>query len=235
MLEIGNLSVNYGLHRVLEGVSLGVAPGEVVVILGANGAGKTTLLKAVGGVVRAREGSSVTIAGVPITNHPPHRIVETGIALVPEERGLFGELTVRENLELGAFARRARETEARNFETVFGLFPRLAERNRQIARTLSGGEQQMVAIGRALMTNPRILILDEATEGLAPLIRVEIYKCLAGLKAQGQSILVIDKNVETLARIGDRHYIIERGQVVWSGGSEELRASDDIKHRYLGV
>ncbi len=234
MLELSNLSVNYGLHRVLEGVSLGVAPGELVVILGANGAGKTTLLKAVGGVVRAREGSSVTIAGVPITNHPPHRIVEAGIALVPEERGLFGELTVRENLELGAFVRRARETEARNFETVHGLFPRLAERSRQIARTLSGGEQQMVAIGRALMSAPDFLLLDEPSLGLSPILCTELFKSLRRVTETGVGVLLVEQNAKRSLEIADRGYLLENGRVVGQGAADALRNDETVQRAYLG-
>ena len=234
MLELSNLSVNYGLHRVLEGVSLGVAPGELVVILGANGAGKTTLLKAVGGIVRAREGGSVTLAGVPITNHPPHRIVEAGIALVPEERGLFGELTVRENLELGAFVRRARESEARNFETVLGLFPRLAERSRQIARTLSGGEQQMVAIGRALMSAPDFLLLDEPSLGLSPILCTELFKSLRRVTENGVGVLLVEQNAKRGLEIADRGYLLENGHVVGQGTADALRNDETVQRAYFG-
>lgn len=235
MLEISNLSVNYGLHRVLEGVSISVAPGELVVILGANGAGKTTLLKAVGGIVRAREGSSVTIAGVPITNHPPHRIVEAGIALVPEERGLFGDLTVRENLELGAFARRARETEARNFETVLGLFPRLGERSRQIARTLSGGEQQMVAIGRALMSAPEFLLLDEPSLGLSPILCTDLFKALRQVTETGVGVLLVEQNTKRGLEIADRGYLLKNGHVVGQGAADALRNDETVQRAYLGL
>jgi len=235
MLELSNLSVNYGLHRVLEGVSIGVAPGELVVILGANGAGKTTLLKAVGGIVRAREGSSVTIAGVPITNHPPHWIVEAGIALVPEERGLFGELTVRENLELGAFARRARETEARNFETVLRLFPRLAERSRQIARTLSGGEQQMVAIGRALMSAPDFLLLDEPSLGLSPILCTDLFKALRRVTETGVGVLLVEQNAKRSLEIADRGYLLKNGHVVGQGAADALRNDKTVQRAYLGL
>jgi branched-chain amino acid transport system ATP-binding protein len=234
MLEVSSLSVNYALHRVLEGVSLGVAPGELVVILGANGAGKTTLLKAVGGLVRAREGSSVTIAGVPITNHPPHRIVEAGIALVPEERGLFGELTVRENLKLGAFARRARETETRNFAMVLGLFPRLAERSRQIVRTLSGGEQQMVAISRALMSAPDFLLLDEPSLGLSPILCTELFKSLRRVTETGVGVLLVEQNAKRSLEIADRGYLLENGHIVGQGAAEALRNDESVKRAYLG-
>jgi branched-chain amino acid transport system ATP-binding protein len=220
---------------VFEGVSIGVDPGELVVILGTNGAGKTTLLKAVGGIVWAREGSSVTIAGVPITNHPPHRIVETGIALVPEERGLFGDLTVRENLDLGTFARRARETEARNFEMVLGLFPRLAERSRQIARTLSGGEQQMAAIGRALMSAPYFLLLDEPSLGLSPILFTALFKTLRRVTETGVGVLLVDQNAKRSLEIADRGYLLKNGHVVGEGAADALRNDETVQRAYIGL
>jgi branched-chain amino acid transport system ATP-binding protein len=229
MLAVDALETSYGLSQVLFGVSLRVEPGEVVTLIGRNGMGKTTTVLSIMGVVRARAGT-VLFEGRPLHGLPSYRVARAGLGLVPEGRQVFPNLTVRENLV--ATARKGgRWTLAR----VFELFPNLALRRANYGNQLSGGEQQMLAIGRALMTNPKLLILDEATEGLAPLIRVEIYRSLGALKAEGLSILLIDKDVRALARIADRHYVLEKGRVMWSGTSPELLAQDEIQHRYLGV
>ena len=233
LIEVENLQTCYGLSQVLFGISLAIAPGEMVTLMGRNGMGKTTTVRSIMGLTAASRGS-VRFEGREISGLPAHRVARLGIGLVPEGRQVFPNLTARENLVATA-ANRAAAADPWTLEKVYMLFPRLAERAGQMARRLSGGEQQMLAIGRALMTNPRLLILDEATEGLAPLIRAEIWRCLARLKTAGQSILLIDKNVGALIRLADRHYVIERGRVVWSGSSPALAAAPEIQHRYLGV
>ena len=233
LLEISDVETGYGLSRVLFGISLAVAPGEMVSLMGRNGMGKTTTVRSVMGLTPASAGS-IRFCGEDIAKLPSYRVAKLGIGLVPEGRQVFPNLTARENLVATA-ANRAAAADPWTLEKIFALFPRLAERSGVMANLLSGGEQQMLAIGRALMINPRLLILDEATEGLAPLIREEIWRCLESLRAAGQSILVIDKSVAALARIADRHYIIERGRVVWTGSSRELLGAPDIQHRYLGI
>jgi branched-chain amino acid transport system ATP-binding protein len=233
LLEVSQLETCYGLSQVLFGMSIAVAPGEMVTLMGRNGMGKTTTVRSIMGLTPARAGS-IRFDGGEIRGLPAYRVAKLGIGLVPEGRQVFPNLSARENLVATA-ANRSGVAEPWTLRKVCELFPRLAERIANMANQLSGGEQQMLAIGRALMTNPRLLILDEATEGLAPLIRAEIWQCLTRLKAAGQSILVIDKNVEALIRIADRHYVIERGRVVWSGSSAELKAAPSIQHRYLGV
>ena len=233
MLKVDSIDTFYGASQVLFEMSLEVNEGELVTLMGRNGMGKTTTIRSIMGMTPARAGS-ITFDGVEIHRKPSFRVAQCGIGLVPEGRQIFPNLSVRENLVATA-ARRSGSTDIWTIDKIFGLFPALAERRRNMGNQLSGGEQQMLAIGRALMTNPRLLILDEATEGLAPLVRAEIWRVLEGLKAAGQSILVIDKNVETLARLGDRHYIIEKGVAVWSGNSATLAADPAILHRYLGV
>jgi branched-chain amino acid transport system ATP-binding protein len=233
MLTVAALETAYGVSQVLFGVSFAVAPGQVVTLLGRNGMGKTTTVRSIMGIVRPRAGA-IHFEGRPIHGLPPYRVAQAGVGLVPEGRQIFPNLTVRENLVAMA-ANRGGSREPWRVEMVFGLFPQLAARARSLGGALSGGEQQMLAIGRALMTNPRLLILDEATEGLAPLVRAEIWRCVEGLKARGQSILLIDKDVRTLTRIADSHYILEKGRIVWTGTSAELGAQADIQHRYLGV
>jgi branched-chain amino acid transport system ATP-binding protein len=233
MLKVEGLETAYGLQQVLFGVSLEIAAGEVVTLLGRNGMGKTTTVLSVMGVVRPK-GGRVTMEGKPISGLPSYRVAKAGLGLVPEGRQVFPNLTVRENLVATA-ANRGGAGPAWNLERVFGLFPALLERQRHFGNQLSGGEQQMLAIARALMTNPRLLILDEATEGLAPLVRADIYRSIERLKSDGLSILVIDKDVRTLTRIADRHYVLEKGRVVWSGSSAELDENRDVQHRYLGV
>ena len=233
LLEVSNIETCYGLSQVLFGMSLAVAPGEMVTLMGRNGMGKTTTVRSIMGLTPAITGS-IRFDGNEIRGLPAYQVAKLGIGLVPEGRQVFPNLTARENLVATA-ANRSSAAEPWTLDKVCALFPRLAERTANLANQLSGGEQQMLAIGRALMTNPRLLILDEATEGLAPLIREEIWHCLSMLKARGQSVLVIDKNIEHLTRIADRHYIIERGRAVWSGTSEQLIAKPDLQHRYLGV
>jgi branched-chain amino acid transport system ATP-binding protein len=233
LLELENVETCYGLSQVLFGLSLQVNAGEMVALMGRNGMGKTTTIRSIMGLTRARAGT-IRFARHDIRDLPSFRIAQLGIGLVPEGRQIFPNLTVRENL-IAASANRLGSPDPWTIDKIHALFPRLAERGGNMGGTLSGGEQQMLAIGRALMTNPRLLILDEATEGLAPLIRDEIWNCLSMLKARGQSVLVIDKNVEHLTRIANRHYMIERGRVVWSGSSEELIAVPELQHRYLGI
>ena len=233
LLEVSNIETCYGLSQALFGMSLSVLSGEMVAMMGRNGMGKTTTIRSILGLTPARAGA-IRFAGQDVRKLASFRIAQLGIGLVPEGRQIFPNLTVRENL-VAAASNRSGSADPWTIEKIHALFPRLAERGRNMGNTLSGGEQQMLAIGRALMTNPRLLILDEATEGLAPLIRDEIWRCLSMLKARGQSVLVIDKNIEHLTRIADRHYIIERGRAVWSGTSEELVAQPDLQHRYLGV
>jgi branched-chain amino acid transport system ATP-binding protein len=233
LLEVSNIETCYGLSQVLFGLSLAVAPGEMVTLMGRNGMGKTTTVRSVMGLTPAMAGS-IRFDGAEIRGLPAYRVAKLGVGLVPEGRQVFPNLTARENL-IATAANRASAADPWTLDKVRALFPRLSERLLNMANQLSGGEQQMLAIGRALMTNPRLLILDEATEGLAPLIRAEIWQCLTRLKAQGQSILLIDKNVEALIRIADRHYVIERGKVVWTGSSSELAAAPAVQHRYLGV
>src|SRR5438270_9973176 len=231
LLQLSNIETAYGRSQVLFGLSFDIAAGEMITLMGRNGMGKTTTVRSVMGLTPARSGS-IRFAGQEIAALPSYRIAQLGIGLVPEGRRIFPNLTVRENLVATASGK---ENSTWTLDKVHALFPRLAERAGSMGNQLSGGEQQMLAIGRALMTNPRLLILDEATEGLAPLVRTEIWECLARLKADGLAILLIDKNVDALTRIADRHYIIERGRVVWTGTSAALAAAPEIQHRYLGV
>src|SRR5262249_29837720 len=229
LLEVAGIETCYGASQVLFGLSLEVRQGEMVALMGRDGMGKTTTVRSIMGLSPARAGA-IRFRGQDIRTLPAYRVAKLGIGLVPEGRQIFPNLSVRENL-IATAAKEAPWTVAK----VHELFPSLAERSDSMGGQLSGGEQQMLAIGRALMTDPRLLILDEATEGLAPLVRAEIWRCLARLRAEGQAILVIDKNVEALTRFADRHYLIERGRVVWSGTSPQLAAVPDIQHRYLGV
>ena len=233
LLEIDGLEVAYGPSQVLFGISLSMTEGEASTLLGRNGMGKTTTLRAICGLEPVK-GGSIRFAGERIDGWRPDRIGRAGIALVPEGRQCFPNLTVDEHL-VAFFANRRGVAEPWTPARVYALFPRLLERSKNLGNQLSGGEQQMLAIGRALVTNPRLLILDEATEGLAPLIRDEIWACLSRLRSEGQSVLVIDKYVEKLISLADRHTIIERGQVVWQGSSAELDTDHGIWHRYLGI
>jgi len=233
MLEVAGIDTYYGRSQALFGMSLEVGEGEVVTLMGRNGMGKTTTVRSIMGLSPPHTGS-IRFYAQALRGLQPHRIAKLGIGLVPEGRQIFPNLTTAENLV--ATAANHSDTDAPwDLDQVFGLFPRLAERRASMGNQLSGGEQQMLAIGRALMTNPKLLILDEATEGLAPLIRQEIWGCLARLKRAGQAILVIDKNVAALTAIADRHYIIEKGRVVWAGSSGELRANPEIQQKFLGV
>jgi len=233
LLAVDKIETRYGLSQVLFGISLAISAGEMVTVMGRNGMGKTTTVRSIMGLTPATAGS-IRFGGREIASLPSFRVAQLGIGLVPEGRQIFPNLTTRENLVATA-ANFGKASNPWTLDKVLELFPRLAERLNSMGNLLSGGEQQMLAVGRALMTNPRLLILDEATEGLAPLIRAEIWACLTRLKAAGQSILVIDKNVEALTRIADRHYIIERGKVVWAGTSAELAAVPDVQHQYLGI
>ena len=233
MLEINGLETAYGQSQVLFGMELNVGKGEVVTLLGRNGMGKTTTLHSVMGLVPSRSGN-IRFQGQELREPPSYQIAKTGLSLVPEGRQIFPNLTVHENLVATA-SNRSQSENPWNLDRVFDLFPRLPNRIHHMGNQLSGGEQQMLAIGRALMTNPKLLILDEATEGLAPLIRNEIWNCVGSLKSAGQSILLVDKNIDALTRIADRHYIIEKGKVVWEGTSSELKGGQDLQHRFLGV
>jgi branched-chain amino acid transport system ATP-binding protein len=231
MLSVRHLQAAYGTAQVLFDISLEVGPGEVVTLLGRNGMGKTTTIRSIMGLLRPT-GGEVRFDGAVVTGLPPYRVAKTGIGLVPEGRQIFPTLTVEENLVATAASRTGRRW---TLDGVYELFPRLKERRTNLGTQLSGGEQQMLAIGRALMTNPKLLILDEATEGLAPLIRAEIWSCLKRLRGEHQSILVIDKNVDVLAGFADRHVIVEKGRSVWTGTSAELAADATLKDRYLHV
>ena len=233
MLRVRDLESFYGSSQALFGMELGVDAGEVVTLMGRNGMGKTTTVHAIMGLMPARRGT-VEFEGKRVDGLPSFRIARLGLGLVPEGRQIFPNLSVRENL-IAAGANRTNRPSPWTIERVYEFFPRLAERQRNMGNQLSGGEQQMLAIGRALMTNPRLLILDEATEGLAPLIRQEIWDCLGRLKREGQAILVIDKNIAHLLPLADRHHIVEKGRVVWTGSSTALAGDKELQHRYLGV
>jgi branched-chain amino acid transport system ATP-binding protein len=234
-LSVRGLQAGYGRAQVLFDVSFDVQPGEVVTLLGRNGMGRSTTVKCLFGMLPTTAGT-IEVDGQGTTGVPSHRIARRGLALVPEGRQIFTTLTVEENLVATAFTpRHAHTDKAWTLERVYGFFPRLKERRANLGSQLSGGEQQMLAIGRALMTNPKLLVLDEATEGLAPLIRAEIWRTLAELKREGLAQIVIDKNVSHLLQLADRHVVIEKGRVVWQGDSASLRAQPDIVHQYLGV
>ena len=234
LLEVDDLTAHYGTSQALFGVAFAAQAGECITLLGRNGMGKTTTVKSVVGMLATHRGN-VRFDGNAIGAWPSYRIAQAGVGLVPEMRQIFPTLTVHENLVACARAPRARATTAWTLERVHALFPRLAERARHLGSQLSGGEQQMLAIGRALMTNPRLLILDEATEGLAPLVRAEIWQCLSTLKREGLTLVVIDKNINALLALADRHYIVEKGRIAWSGDSAVLAASPEVLHRYVGV
>lgn len=234
MLEVRNISVSYGKHEALHQVSLQVRPGELVVMLGANGAGKSSLLKALGGMVTPQAGASAQLAGQELMQLPQHAIVQAGLALVPEGRGVFGDLSVKENLLLGAQPRRARANEASNLEQVFALFPKLRDRLAQTVRTMSGGEQQMMAVGRALMSQPDILLLDEPSLGLSPLMCKELFAALARIKTLGMGVLLVEQNARQSLAIADRGYLLETGRIVGEGSAQELSSSAAVRRAYLG-
>ncbi|WP_316161830.1 ABC transporter ATP-binding protein [Bradyrhizobium sp. SZCCHNRI20481] len=234
MLEIKRLSHAYGKHQALTAVGLEVERGEIVAILGANGAGKSTLLKAIAGLIRPSAGSVIRLGGTDIGSLAPHLIVERGIALVPEGRGVFGDLTVAENLQLGAYPSRARDGEAARLAHVLALFPRLTERMGQAVRTMSGGEQQMVAIGRALMSRPDLLLLDEPSLGLSPLLSREVFRALRTIRGDGVGILMVEQNARASLDIADRVYLIEQGRNAGRGPASEMKNNPDIQRAYLG-
>lgn len=234
MLSVSGLKGGYGSAQVLFGIGFDVAEGEVVTLLGRNGMGRSSTIKCLFGLLQPREGA-IVFRGEPIHSLPSHQIARRGLALVPEGRQVFPNLTVEENLIATARSASGNGLSPWTLERVYGLFPRLWERRGNLGSQLSGGEQQMVAVGRALMTNPRLLVLDEATEGLAPLIRAEIWSALHELKAEGLSMVVVDKNLRPLLDLADRHVVLEKGRVVWSGDSAELRAEPRVVREFLGV
>lgn len=233
MLKIEGLQASYGHSQVLFDVSLEVNEGELVTLMGRNGMGKTTTIRTLMGLL-APKGGKVQIAGRDTTAYSPEKVARLGVGLVPEGRQIFPTLTVRENLVATA-SNRSKRASPWELAKIYALFPRMQERADQTAGTLSGGEQQMLAIGRALMTNPHLLILDEATEGLAPVIRTEIWQCIMQLREMGQSILLIDKNIAALKRLADRHYIVEKGRTVWRGTSADLERDREQVHTYVGI
>jgi branched-chain amino acid transport system ATP-binding protein len=234
MLEVSNVSVAYGQHRALTEAALNVGNREIVVILGANGAGKTSLMKAIAGMIPSLPGKSVRLLGRDLSSLPAHEIVEAGLASVPQGRGIFGELTVAENLLLGANPRRARDGEAVRRKQVLSLFPRLGERLTQTVRTMSGGEQQMVAIGRALMSNPEILLLDEPSLGLSPLLVHELFASLRQVREAGVGLLLVEQNAQESLALADRGYLIENGKIVGSGTASALKSDPAVRRAYLG-
>jgi len=233
LLALEGVEAAYGDSRVLFGIDLTVGAGEVVSLLGRNGMGKTTTVRAILGLTPPRAGR-IVFDGADLAGAPPHRVAKAGVGLVPEGRQIFPTLTVEENL-IATAADRHGKAGPWTLERVYALFPRLAERRAQRGAGLSGGEQQMLAIARALMTAPRLLILDEATEGLAPLVRREIWAALDGLRGEGQSILIIDKSLDALMRLADRHAILEKGRIVWTGDGRALSRAPDVVDRYLGL
>jgi branched-chain amino acid transport system ATP-binding protein len=233
LLELENLHVYYGNIHALKGVSLAVEAGEIVALLGANGAGKSTTLNTVSGLLRPRSGS-VRCEGEDLTQIPPHRIVERGVVQVPEGRRIFGRLTVLENLEMGAFTRTDTQGIREDLERVFVLFPRLRERSGQVAGTLSGGEQQMLAIGRALMARPRVLLMDEPSMGLAPVLVEQIFDAIQEINRQGTTILLVEQNAYMALQVAHRGYVLQTGQVVLQGSAAELQENPEVKRAYLG-
>ncbi len=235
MLEVRNLCVSYGQHQALQDVSVRVAPGEIVVILGANGAGKSTLLRAISGICEGHHSGAVEMDGHPILGQSPDKIVGHGIALVPEGRGIFGDLSVIENLRLGAYCERARGDEAASLERMLSLFPKLGERKSQIARTMSGGEQQMVAISRAMMSSPKILMLDEPSLGLSPLLCKELFANLTEVRKSGIGILLVEQNARQSLAIADRGYLLENAHIVHQDSAASLRNDPAVQKSYLGA
>lgn len=235
MLRLEHISVSYGKHQALRDVSVEVVPGQTTVILGANGAGKTTLLNTVAGVVRAQPGGSILNGDVPIGHLPPHEIVASGIAMVPEGRRLFGDMSVIDNLKLGAYTPHARAGEATGLDRMLAMFPRLAERRNQLARTMSGGEQQMLAIGRALMSEPKVLLLDEPSLGLSPRLVSDLFSILRQITQGGLSVLLVEQNAHQSLRLADRVYVLENGRIVRTGTADEMRRDKAIQQAYLGL
>src|SRR5881392_202311 len=234
MLSLENVSAGYGTFQALFGVSLEVKAGEAVGVIGPNGAGKTTLMRVVSGLIRPRRGT-ISMQGSDVLATPAHRIVSLGIGHVPENRRLFPKLTVNDNLKMGAYMQDARAKYAQRLEVVFDLFPRMKERRHQMAGTMSGGEQQMCAIGRALMSHPKLLLLDEPSAGLAPVVVQQVFELVKRIRASGLTVLIVEQNVQQVLRVVDRAYLLEAGSIRASGTSEEMLSSDTIKQAYLGV
>jgi len=234
MLELKSVDAGYASFQALFGVSLNVEAGEAVGVIGPNGAGKTTLMRVISGLIRPTKGS-IAMEGTDVLATPPHKIIELGIAHVPENRRLFPRLTVEDNLKMGAFTRAARPKFEQRREFVFDLFPRLKERRGQFAGTMSGGEQQMCAIGRALMSDPKLLLLDEPSAGLAPVVVQQVFELVKRIRASGLTVLIVEQNVKQVLRVVDRAYLLEAGSIRISGTSAELLESDTIKQAYLGV
>lgn len=233
MLEVSNLKVNYGMIHAIKGISFKVEEGEIIALIGANGAGKTTTLHTVSGLLKAREGS-ILFNGKELTKTQPHKIVEMGMAHVPEGRRIFQQLTVYENLILGAYTRSDKKEIAENLEMIYKRFPRLEERKKQIAGTLSGGEQQMLAMGRALMSNPKIVLMDEPSMGLSPLLVSEIFDIIQSINKSGTTVLLVEQNAKKALSIANRAYVLETGKIVLEGDAKELMNNDQIKKAYLG-
>ena len=235
LISISGLSVSYGGHRAIKNISINVSVGETVVMLGANGAGKTTLLNTISGLLRAEAGGTIVFDNLNIENAEPHEIVEHGISIVPEGKRIFGTLSVKDNLNLGAFPQRAQKDKKEQLRHVFDLFPRLLERRKQIARTMSGGEQQMLAIARALMAKPRLLLLDEPSLGLSPVLSKELFDTLEKISDSGVSILLVEQNARRSLRISERGYLLENGNITVEGSAEQLKNDKTITETYLGV
>jgi len=234
MLELSNLDAGYGSFQALFGISMSVKAGEAVAVIGSNGAGKTTLLRVISGLLPASSGT-MTMEGVALRETPPHKIIETGIAHVPEGRRLFPRLSVESNLKIGGYIRPARAKFEERLAFVYGLFPRLQERRAQLAGTLSGGEQQMCAIARALMSGPKLVLLDEPSMGLAPVIVAQVFELVRRLRDEGYTVLIVEQNVRQVLKIADRAYLLEAGRIKTSGSSQELSASDEIRKAYMGI
>jgi branched-chain amino acid transport system ATP-binding protein len=234
VLKLDAMDAGYGGFQALFGVTMQVHAGEAVAVIGANGAGKTTLLRAISGLIRPTAGS-MTMEGHDLLRTPPHRIVEAGIAHVPESRRLFPRLTVHDNLRMGAFTPAARASFAERLDYVYGLFPRLKERQAQLAGTMSGGEQQMCAIARALMSRPKLVLLDEPSMGLAPVIVAQVFDLVRRIRAEGYTVLIVEQNVRQVLKVADRAYLLEVGRIKASGTAAELGASDDIRKAYMGI
>ena len=234
MLELSNVDAGYGAFQALFGISMSVKAGEAVAVIGSNGAGKTTLVRVISGLLPA-SGGTMSMESVALRETPPHRIIETGIAHVPEGRRLFPRLSVENNLKIGAYIPAARAKFDRRLEFVFTLFPRLKERRAQLAGTLSGGEQQMCAIGRALMSGPKLVLLDEPSMGLAPVIVAQVFELVRRLRAEGYTVLIVEQNVSQVLKIVDRAYLLEVGRIKASGPAQELAASDEIRKAYMGI
>jgi branched-chain amino acid transport system ATP-binding protein len=234
MLTLTDVDAGYGSFQALFGVSMRVEAGEAVAVIGANGAGKTTLLRVISGLLPASAGE-MTMEGVPLPTIAPHRIVETGIAHVPESRRLFPQLSVEANLKMGAYMPAARARFAERLDYVYGLFPRLKERRGQLAGTMSGGEQQMCAIGRALMSGPKLVLLDEPSMGLAPVVVAQVFELVRRIRAEGYTVLIVEQNVQQVLKVADRAYLLEVGRIKTAGTSAELLASDDVRRAYMGL